>query len=211
MIGYAQIKAKVETERLLPWASSTSHKIAGYEIMPLTLSSLVDLQLSDNFIVGGEPDDSKLVGDVLNYIWRHTEHYRLKPNLITRFHKYVFLRKLSKVLIEKVAKECVNHFEYAMEETPAGVSISNGTSRNLKMSASPSVAYLVDEVCGEYTITISECMNTPIKQLFQLMRCIRLRKRSEGRGGDISYSEPKEVKDFIKTQLNQLNQSEQNG
>lgn len=206
MMGYAETKLKIEYERLVPWASSTSHKIAGYEVNPLTLSSLIDLQINKNFIVGEYTEDNSPIGDVLNYLWRHTNYYTNKPNIWSKFRKYLFLRKLSKLSLEKVAKECIAHFEYAVEETPAGVTIDNGARRNLKMPAAPTVAYLVDEVCGEYNTTITEVMDMPVKKLFQLMRCIRLRKRGEGRGGEISYSDPKELKDCIKKELEQLQQ-----
>lgn len=206
MMGYAETRAKIEHERLVPWASSTSHKIAGYEVLPLTLSSLIDLQISKNFLVGVPSESNEPVGDVLNYLWRHTKYYTNNPSFISKFHKYLFLKKVSKLSIEKIARECLNHYEYAVEESPAGVQITNDTRRVMKMSASPTVAYLVDEVCAEYTITISEVMSMPIKKLFQLMRCIRLRKRGEGRGSDITYAEPKELKESIKEELKKAQQ-----
>lgn len=201
MMGYAETRDKIEYERLIPWASSTSYQIGGYEMNDLTLSSLIDLQLSKNFIVTGKSNGDNLVGDVLNYIWRHTKYYKANPSFLTRFRKHLFLKKFYKLPMEKMAKKCLAHFEYAIEESPAGVSITNDTKRVMKMSASPTVAYLVDEVCAEYSITISEVMNIPVKKLFQLMRCIRLRKRGEGRGADITYTEPKELKECIKREL----------
>ena len=209
MMGYAETRAKIEHDRLIPWASSISHKIAGYEVLPLTLSSLVDLQISKNFLVGVPLESNDLIGDVLNYLWRHTKYYKNNPSFIGKFHKYLFLKKVSKLSIEKIAKECLAHFEYATEESPAGVQITNDTRRVMKMSASPTVAYLVDEVCAEYNVTISEVMNMPIKKMFQLMRCIRLRKRGEGRGGDITYPEPKELKESIKAELEKVQKKAQ--
>ena len=198
MISYAEAKAKVEYERLIPWAKETSYKIAGYEINEPTLSSIVDLQLTNNFIVGSSQKSKGLVGDVLNYLWRHTKHYRSKPTFVSRFHKYLFLRKMAKLSMDEVGKDCIEHFSSAIEESPAGIISQSRTTRSLKMSACPTIAYLVDEICAEYTMTIDECINMPIPKLFQLLRCIRLRKRGEGRGGDISYPEPKEVKEAIK-------------
>lgn len=209
MMGYAETREKIEHERLVPWASSVSYKIAGYEVKPLSLCTLVDLQISKNFLVCGQLENTDLVGDVLNYFWRHTKYYQNNPSFIGKFRKYLFLKKVSKLSIEQICKDCIAHFEHATEETPAGLSITNDTKRVQKMSASPTVAYLVDEVCGEYNATISEVMDMPIKKLFQLMRCIRLRKRGEGRGGDISYGEPKEVKDSIKAELEKAQQKAQ--
>lgn len=211
MMGYAETKEKVEYERLIPWASATSYKIAGYEVSQPTLLSVVDLQLSRNFIVGGKSDGKNLIGDVITYLWRHTKHYKAKPTLLTKIHKHFFLRKISKLKLDEIGAKCIKHFSDATKESPAGIVNLDRTVRNLKMSACPTIAYLVDEVCGEYTITIDECINMPIPKLFQLIRCIRLRKKGEGRGVDISYSEPEEVKDAIKWELAKIKEATENG
>jgi hypothetical protein len=50
-------------------------------------------------------------------------------------------------------------------------------------------------------------MRTPVKKLFQLMRCIRLRKHSEGRGAKVSFKEPAELKEAIKSELRKLTEA----
>ena len=208
MMGYAQIKAKVEKERLLPWASSTSHKIAGYEMLPVTLSSMVDMELNTNYILTGK-HHKNIAGDIVAYIWRHTRHYKADGgDWRTALEKQKLIRKVAKKYdLNALLVQCIAHYENALEESPICITTDGGTKKSYKMPASPSVAYIVDEVCAEYSISINECMQSPIKKIFQLMRCIRLRKHSEGRGAKVSFNEPSELKDFVKKQLQQLNKN----
>ena len=205
MESYIETKARIQRERMLPWASSTSSKIADCEVNPVTLSSLVDLELNDNFIVNGNVNKDNLVGDVLAYLWRHTKHYNNKPNWFNRRAKNKLIKHIAKNYdILDIAEKCKNHFQYTMDDSPVS-KFKSKISSSFTMGASPSVAYIVDEICSEYNLTISEAMNYPLKQLFQLMRCIRIRKMGEGRGGKVSYPEPKELTDVVKRQLKQMN------
>jgi hypothetical protein len=205
MIGYAETKAKIERGRLLPWASSTSYKIAGYDMLPLTLSSLVDLELNNNYMLT-QKYHSKIAGDVVAYIWRHTKHYRENGgDWRTALEKQRLINKVAKKYdLNALLEQCEAHYQDALSESPVCISLEKNTVRNYKMPASPSIAYIVDEVCAEYSISINECMKAPVKKLFQLMRCIRLRKHSEGRGAKVTFKEPAELKEAIKAELNKL-------
>lgn len=208
MMGYAETKAKIERDRLLPWASSTSYKIAGYDMLPLTLSSLIDLELNDNYILT-QKYNNKIAGDVVAYIWRHTKHYREDGgDWRTALEKQKLIKKVAKKYdLNALLEQCEAHYENALAESPVCIVLSKNTVKNYKMPASPSIAYIVDEVCAEYSISIDECMRTPVKKLFQLMRCIRLRKHSEGRGAKVSFKEPAELKEAIKSELRKLTEA----
>lgn len=206
MESYIETKARIQRERMLPWASSISSKIAGYEVNQLSLSSLVDLELNGNFIINGDANKDTLVGDVLAYLWRHTKVYSNKPNWFNKRAKEKLIKNIAKNHdILDIAEKCKNHFDYTMDDSPISKHKANRVGGNFTMSASPSVAYIIDEICSEYSFTISEAMDYPLKKLFQLMRCIRIRKMGEGRSGKVSYPEPKELTDVIKKQLKQMN------
>lgn len=205
MESYVETKARIQRERVLTWASCIQTKIAGFPVNQLSLSSLVDLEIGENFIVTGKPNEN-LVGDVLAYLWRHSIYYKNNPNWFDKRRKNKLLKEIAKNHdIVDIAEKCKDHFEYTMDDSPVNKYKSHKYSSSFTMSASPSVAYIIDEVCSEYNLKIAEAMEYPLKKLFQLMRCIRIRKMGEGRGGKVSYAEPKELTDLIKRQLKQIN------
>jgi hypothetical protein len=205
MESYVETKARIQRERMLPWASCIQTKIAGFPVSQLSLSSLVDLEIGQNFIVTGKPNEN-LVGDVLAYLWRHSVFYKNNPNWFDKRRKNKLLKEIAKNHdIVDIAEKCKDHFEYTMDDSPVNKYRASKYGGSFTMSASPSVAYIIDEVCSEYNLRIAEAMEYPLKKIFQLMRCIRIRKMGEGRGGKVSYAEPKELTDVIKRQLKELN------
>lgn len=205
MESYVETKARIQRERMLPWASCIQTKIAGFPVNQLSLSSLVDLEIGQNFIVTGKPNEN-LVGDVLAYLWRHSVFYKNNPNWFDKRRKNKLLKEIAKNHdIVDIAEKCKDHFEYTMDDSPVNKYRASKYGGSFTMSASPSVAYIIDEVCSEYNLKIAEAMEYPLKKIFQLMRCIRIRKMGEGRGGKVSYAEPKELTDVIKRQLKELN------
>jgi hypothetical protein len=205
MESYVETKARIQRERMLPWASCIQTKIAGFPVNQLSLSSLVDLEIGQNFIVTGKPNEN-LVGDVLAYLWRHSVFYKNNPNWFDKRRKNKLLKEIAKNHdIVDIAEKCKDHFEYTMDDSPVNKYRASKYGGSFTMSASPSVAYIIDEVCSEYNLKIAEAMEYPLKKIFQLMRCIRIRKMGEGRGGKVSYAEPKELTEVIKRQLKELN------
>jgi hypothetical protein len=163
------------------------------------------LEIGQNFIVTGKPNEN-LVGDVLAYLWRHSVFYKNNPNWFDKRRKNKLLKEIAKNHdIVDIAEKCKDHFEYTMDDSPVNKYRASKYGGSFTMSASPSVAYIIDEVCSEYNLRIAEAMEYPLKKIFQLMRCIRIRKMGEGRGGKVSYAEPKELTDVIKRQLKELN------
>ncbi len=195
--NYAAVKSKIESDRLLPWSSAPSAQIGEFEVNPLSVRSMVDLQLSGNAIVGSADITA---GDLAAYIWRHLKGYNPDGDGLDQFLKLI--GKCTNY--HELIADSINHFLSAFKETAEGASTDAPRFVNT-LPAIPDAAFLCDEIAAEYSMDPRAVADMPLALLFQLSRAIRMRLGRLGQGPVYRYLEPKELRDAAGETLKILN------
>ncbi len=194
--NYAAVKSKIESDRLLPWSSAPSAQIGEFEVNPLSLRSLADLELCENAIVCGSAITE---GDIVAYIWRHHPDYGDDEK------REEFIKTASKVKdSRRLVLDAFDHVKSAFAETPEGVETGAQRMTNA-MPPIPDIAHYCDEIGAAYSINPLDVADMPAVIVFQLCRAIRLRLSRSGQGPVYRYLEPKELRDAAGETLKILN------
>jgi len=185
--SYAEIRKQIERARLTPWSSAPAMRIGSFVVNPLSLRSMIDLELSGNaFLIGTEI----IEGDIAAYIWRHHPDYEPGGD--------------PGEVIKKVAKEkCADwltlsiqeHLNTPFDETPTGSNFG-GTSIINTIPAIPPIASICHEYGAAYGIDPRAVADIDLRIVFQCCRAIRVQTGTK-------YSEPKRLRqaksEFLKS------------
>ena len=177
---YAEARAKLEKDRLRAWSSAPGLKIGNFAVYPLSLQSMIDLELEENaFFTGSQI----LNGDIAAYIWRHMPEYdRSDPNYEKNLKR--FIRKIAKETNPaKLVTGIQNHIETAFVDDPTVVRFG-GTSKRYTMSPIPGVAAICHEYGSTYGVDPVEVSQMDLRIVFQCCRAIRISQ------GEAKFSEP---------------------
>ena len=184
--NYAAVKDQIERDRMTPWSSAPAMKIGKFVVNPLSLRSLVDLEISKNEIVTG---GGILPGSIGAFIWRHHKDF---PDVK---EGEVFLKEFAEIKdMQALADGCMKHVKAAFAETPEGSSFG-GTRRNDSMPAVPSISFYCDEYAAAYGLNPLDVADIDLRVVFQQIRSIRLRHHRQGIGGEYTYLEPKALRE----------------
>lgn len=180
--NYAAVKAQIERARLLPWSSAPGMQIGTFNVNPLTLRSMTDLQLAGNaFLTEG----TAIEGDVAAYIWRHMPDY--SPGDSQACDKAI--QAISKQYdLHKLVLDIFNHLGAAFEETPEGDSFDRVRSSN-RLPPIPAIASICHEYAAAYAVDPRTVADIDLRLVFQCCRAIRMA------AADIKYNEPKKLRE----------------
>lgn len=192
---YAEIRAKFEKDRLKAWSSAPGFKIGSFDVYPLSLRSMIDLELAGNaFFTGSQI----LHGDIAAYIWRHMPEYdQSDPDFEKNYN--VFVKRISKEtgtieLIDTIQR----HSEAAFADDPTVVEFG-GISQNYTMPAIAGIAALCHEYGAAYGVNPVEVADIDLRIVFQCCRAIRMS------GGKAKFSEPKSLREAKSDYINARN------
>lgn len=178
--NYAAVRKKIQRDRLLPWSSAPAFKIGDFVVNPLSLRSMVDLELAGNAFF---TDDNVIEGDLAAYIWRHHPAYGDDGAQAS------FLKKLARSTdIDSLIAGVLSHLSAAFSETPEGAQFG-GYSKSNTLPAIPSIASICSEYGAAFGIDPREVADVDLRIVFQCCRAIRLSK------SDVKYLEPKELRE----------------
>ena len=175
---YAAVRKEIERDRLHAWSSAPTFSIGDVEVAPMSLRSMIDLELSGNaFIVGGDPT----AGDIAAYIWRHHADFGNESK------RKAFVKRIADLKhVDIMIADIFEHYGSAMEDSPASSSYG-GTSIDNRLPPIPAIA----SVCHEYGATFSvdprEVAEIDLRIVFQSCRAIRIQAGAK-------YNEPKRLR-----------------
>jgi hypothetical protein len=185
---YATIRSQIERDRLHPWSSAPTFMIGNVEVAPMTLRSMIDLELSNNaFIVGNEPT----AGDIAAYIWRH------HPKFGDEAKRKAFIKSIANAdNVDVLIADIFEHYGSAFEESPAA-SQFGGTSIDNRLPPIPAIASVCYEYGSTFGVDPREVADIDLRIVFQSCRAIRIQNGAK-------YSEPKRLRsaksEFLKYQ-----------
>ena len=176
--NYATIRSQIENDRLHAWSSAPTFTIGDVEVVPMTLRSMIDLELSRNaFIVGSEPT----AGDIAAYIWRHHADFGDEAKR-KAFVKHVAKSKDADQMIADIFE----HYGSALEDSPAATQCG-GTSIDNRLPPIPAIASICHEYGATFGVDPREVANIDLRIVFQSCRAIRIQSGAK-------YSEPKRLR-----------------
>ena len=185
---YAEIRAEVERERVIPWSSAPAFEIGNIVVNPATLRSIADLTVSDNAFLSGEKPTE---GDVVAYIWRHHTDYAPDADIDPFVKEFAASDDTAQMTLD-----VVRHLNSAFSETPAPDKFG-GTSTNNSLPPIPSIAAICHEYGNAYGVDPREVADIDLRVVFQCCRAIRMSH------SEVSYSEPEKLRtaksEFLKT------------
>lgn len=175
-------RAQIEKDRLRPWSSAPGFKIGKFDVYPLSLRSIIDLEVAGNaFFTQGQI----LSGDVAAYIWRHLPEYDLSDPRYNKNYKR-FLRKVKKETLARLVEDIKQHLKFAFIDNPA-VSSFGGLSKSYKMPATTGIASLCHEYGAAYGVNPVDVADIDLRIVFQCCRAIRMSQ------GNCKFSEPEDL------------------
>lgn len=175
--NYATIRRQIERDRLHAWSSASTFTIGGVEVAPMSLRSMIDLELSDNaFITGAEPT----AGDIAAYIWRHHSDFGDESK------RKAFVRKIAQLNDVEIVADIFDHYGAALEDSPAS-SQFGGTSIDNRLPPIPAIASICHEYGSTFGVDPREVADIDLRVVFQSCRAIRIQ-------GGAKYSEPKRLR-----------------
>lgn len=175
---YATIRKEIERDRLHAWSSAPTFTIAGFEVAPMSLRSMIDLELSENaLIVGGEPT----AGDIAAYIWRH------HPDYGDNAKRKAFTKRVAEARnVDEIIADIFDHYGAALEESPAA-SQFGGTSIDNRLPPIPAIASICHEYGATFGVDPRDVADIDLRVVFQSCRAIRIQSGAK-------YSEPKRLR-----------------
>jgi len=176
--NYAAVRKEIERDRLHAWSSAPTFTIGDVEVAPMTLRSMIDLELSANaFIVGGDPT----AGDIAAYIWRHHADFGNESK------RKAFVKRVAESKhADKMIADIFEHYGSAMEESPAS-SQFGGTSIDNRLPPIPSIASICHEYGATFGVDPRDVADIDLRIVFQSCRAIRIQSGAK-------YSEPKRLR-----------------
>jgi hypothetical protein len=176
--NYATIRSQIENDRLHAWSSAPTFTIGDVEVAPMTLRSMIDLELSANaFIVGNDPT----AGDIAAYIWRHHADFGDESK------RKAFVRHVAKSKdADQMIVDIFEHYGSAMEESPAS-SQFGGTSIDNRLPPIPAIASVCHEYGATFGVDPRDVADIDLRIVFQSCRAIRIQSGAK-------YSEPKRLR-----------------
>jgi len=177
--NYATIRSQIENDRLHAWSCAPTFTIGDVEVAPMTLRSMIDLELSGNaFIVGSEPT----AGDIAAYIWRHHTDFGDEAK------RKAFVRNVaSSKNVDQMVSDIFDHYGCALEDSPAS-SQYGGTSIDNRLPPIPAIASICHEYGATFGVDPREVADIDLRIVFQSCRAIRLQSGAK-------YSEPKRLRE----------------
>jgi len=177
--NYATIRSQIERDRLHAWSSAPTFTIGDVEVAPMTLRSMIDLELSGNaFIVGSEPT----AGDIAAYIWRHHADFGDEAK------RKAFIRKVANSKnVDQMVSDIFDHYGCALEESPASTQFG-GTSIDNRLPPIPAIASICHEYGATFGVDPREVADIDLRIVFQSCRAIRIQSGAK-------YSEPKRLRE----------------
>ena len=185
---YAAVRKEIERDRLHAWSSAPTFTIGGVEVAPMTLRSMIDLELSANaFIVGNEPT----AGDIVAYIWRHHADFGDEAK------RKAFVKHVADATdADQMIADIFDHYGSAFEDSPAP-SQYGGTSIDNRLPPIPAIASICHEYGSTFGVDPREVADIDLRIVFQSCRAIRIQSGAK-------YSEPKRLRaaksEFLKKQ-----------
>lgn len=181
--NYVTVKAEIEGDRLSPWSSAPGFNIGPFVVNPMTLRSMVDLEIAGNaFLINNQ----MLEGDIGAYIWRHHPDYSPGDSK----EKEQFIVTLADCTeTAKVTMQIVEHQSAAFAETPEVMSFSSGTSIKSPLPPIPAIASICHEYAAAYGLDPRDVADIDLRILFQCCRAIRMA------AGDVKFAEPKKLRE----------------
>jgi len=181
--NYATVRAEIEGERLSPWSSAPGFNIGPFVVNPMTLRSMVDLEISGNAFL---TNNQMLEGDIGAYIWRHHPDYSPGESK----EKDQFIATLSDCTeVAQVTMQIVEHQSAAFAETPEAISFSGGGSSKSLLPPIPAIASICHEYAAAYGVDPRDVADIDLRIVFQCCRAIRLAS------SDVRFAEPKKLRE----------------
>lgn len=134
--------------------------ICGIELPQMTPRDFLILDgIGSPYIVGGE----RTLTDLVNFLWHLSDHRRGKL-------RYAFFYGRCWMMDFELSEYWVaQYLQRTFLDSPGGTPSAN------RESYAAWIAYLVDHVASEYGWALDDVMNTPLRILYQQIRCILLR------------------------------------
>lgn len=182
------------------------YKIGRFEIQPLTLGGLIDLNASGNsFIAGGV----HTYGDIIAFIWRCDKAYAPLHKLGFRgqFRRFRLQRKARKLWMkDQLVPEMEDLRDYfaGIRKEENITTKKRGKGRGLGESVASLAAYRVHNMATEYGWKIKDVMGTPVAQMNQLASVSSLVNDPDAKG----IAPLRELRNWGLQELNRLQAEE---
>lgn len=161
---YAQIRAEIERNRIMPWTSAPALKIGDYVVNPLSLRSMADLTAAGSAFFSGQKITD---GDLIAYIWRHLPEYSPDAEIDG------FLHEIAEDELGKISGDAVKHLNDAFEESPTSSLFGTHSKQNSLPAVAP-IAALCHEYGAAYGVDPRTVADIDLRVVFQCCRAIRM-------------------------------------